>query len=357
MIALSSGSAPVPLARPRLGEEEEQAALRVLRSGRLSQGPEVAAFEEELAAACGRRWAVAVSSGTAALHLSLWALGVGPGQVVRVPAFTFPATANAVRVLGGEVRLVDVNPATWCMRLPPKLSERERSLVVHQFGFPAPLFAGDLSDAACAVGVPAAMGGACACLSFHPRKVVTTGEGGAIVGDDEGLEGELRALRSHGLVPRPATAFPELDEPRPGLNYRMGELEGALGRVQLRRLPELLAERQALVMRYRQRLVEHGLGERLRLQADAPGRAWQTFAVLLPEGASRDAVRRALADARIETQVASYGLHALGAFFAPPADFPVADALHRRGLALPLWNGLAPEGVDRVAAALAAALA
>src|SRR5947209_13402197 len=142
-------TAPIPLARPFMGTEEEAAVVRVLRSGRLVQGPEVAAFEEELAAACGRKWAVCVSSGTAALHLALWAMGVGPGETIRVPAFTFPATANAVRLVGATVELVDVNERTWCMRLPEKLPpdgatarerDRRRSLVVHQFGFPAVAF-------------------------------------------------------------------------------------------------------------------------------------------------------------------------------------------------------------------------
>src|SRR5689334_7036644 len=139
---MASSNPPIPLGRPAIGDEEEQAALRVLRSGRLVQGPEVAAFEEELAASCGRRWAVAVSSGTAALHLALWAMGIGPDDTIRVPAFTFPATANVVRLVGATVELVDVNERSWCMRLPPKLEGRTRALTVHQFGFPAPVFEG-----------------------------------------------------------------------------------------------------------------------------------------------------------------------------------------------------------------------
>jgi dTDP-4-amino-4,6-dideoxygalactose transaminase len=216
---------------------------------------------------------------------------------------------------------------------------------VHQFGFPAKVFPGDVSDAACAVGVPAAMQGECACLSFHPRKVLTTGEGGAIVGDDEGLRDRLRALRTHGLVAGDVAA--------PGLNYRMGDVAAAIGRMQLARLPALLDERRALAARYRVRL-ESSTG--LALQADAPGRAWQTFAVLLPEGVDRARVRASLEEQGIETQVASYGLHTLSAYRADAAKFPVADALHRRALALPLWNGLAPASVDRVADALLAAL-
>ena len=159
----------IALARPALGEEEERVVLAVLRSGRLTQGPEILAFEEELAAAAGRRWAVAVSSGTAALHLALWGIGLGPDDTVRVPAFTFPATANVVRLVGANVELVDVNERSWCMRLPEKKEGRHRALTVHQFGFPAPVFDGDVSDAACAAGVPAAMKGVLACLSFHQR--------------------------------------------------------------------------------------------------------------------------------------------------------------------------------------------
>jgi perosamine synthetase len=125
-----------------------------------------------------------------------------------------------------------------------------------------------------------------------------------------------------------------------------------MGRVQLRRLPGLLAERRELAGLYRRLLGGLGLG----FQADAPGRSWQTFAVLLPERASRDAIRTALAALQIETQVASYGLHTLAAYAAPAASFPVADALHHRALALPLWNGLPAAGVERVAAALGDAL-
>jgi dTDP-4-amino-4,6-dideoxygalactose transaminase len=269
-----------------------------------------------------------------------------------VPAFTFPATANVVRLLGADVELVDVNPQTWCMRLPDKLSTAARSLVVHQFGFPAATFEADVSDAACAIGVPQAMRGLCACLSFHPRKIVTTGEGGAIVGDDDGLRDRLRALRSHGMTfEDTGDKFrPKIDLPSPGLNYRLLELGAAVGRVQLRRLPEFLAERRAIVERYRERLAGSGVS----FQSDTPSRAWQNFAVLLPEGMDRAAVRARMAEKNIETQVASYGLHRLTAFRDDAAKFPVADALHDRALALPLWNGLPMASVDRVCDALLA---
>ena len=355
----------IPLAGPSIGADEEHAVLETLRSGRLAQGPQVAAFEEELAAACGRRWAVAVSSGTAALHLALIAAGVGPGQTMRVPAFTFPATANVVRLVGAHVELVDVNAATWCMRLPDKLSSAARSMPVHQFGFPAKVFPGDISDAACAVGVPSAMQGLLACLSFHPRKVLTTGEGGAILGDDAALLQELRLLRSHGLHQAPPSEgryAGDFQLVRPGYNYRMSDLAAALGRVQLRRLPSLLAERRALAGRYRERLA----GSRVTLQADTPARAWQTLAVLLPEAhpragerdaaLQRDRLRAGLAATGIETQIASYGLHRLAAYAADRSSFPVADALHDRALALPLRNGMPLADVDLVCDALLAAM-
>jgi dTDP-4-amino-4,6-dideoxygalactose transaminase len=142
------------------------------------------------------------------------------------------------------------------------------------------------------------------------------------------------------------------DVVRPGLTSRLGEAAAAMGRVQLGRLPALLEERRVLAARYRERLAGLDLG----LQADAPGRSWQTFAVLLPESVSRDGVRRALAAQGIETQVASYGLHTLAAYRAVPSAFPVADALHHRALALPLWNGLSTLDLDRVTDALRSAL-
>lgn len=338
----------IPLGRPFLDGQEEEATLRVLRSGRLAMGPEVAAFEEELARSCERRWAVCVSSGTAALHLAMVALGVGPGRVVRVPAFTFPATANVVRLVGAEVELVDVNPVSWCMRLPDRLATKPLSMPVHQFGYPTKAWDDDVSDAACAIGVRGAMRGVMSCLSFHPRKVLTTGEGGAILGDDEGLLRALRALRAHGIE--------DFDIGRPGFNYRMTEAAAAMGRVQLRKLAAMLDERAAIARRYRALLDGSGA----TMQGDAPTRAWQTVAVLLPEGVDRSAVRARLDAEGIETQIASYALHRLAAYAPAYPDgrtrFPVADALHDRGLALPLWNGMGEARVDRVAEALIRAI-
>lgn len=366
----------IALGRPSITSEEVAAAERVLRSGWLVHGPECRAFEEELAAACGRRYAAVVSSGTAALHLALLACAEpgGAGAELLVPAFTFPATANVARFLGTGagagigVRLCDVDEETFCLRretLDAWLAAgRGKALVVHQFGHPAPAAADRdaedrlvISDAACAIGAEAAMRGRAVCLSFHPRKVLTTGEGGAVLGDDLGLIEEVRALRSHGLLLRPGSEVAEL--PSAGLNYRLPEVAAAIGRVQLRRLPGLRARHRALAERYRERLGAAGL----RVQADAPGRTWQALTLVLPAGTDRPALRQALLERGIETQIASYGLHRLAAWrdapiFAAPgapdgsAALAVADRLHDRGLALPLHSELSDAEVDRVCAAL-----
>jgi dTDP-4-amino-4,6-dideoxygalactose transaminase len=173
-----------------------------------------------------------------------------------------------------------------------------------------------LSDAACAVGVPGAMRGRAVCLSFHPRKLLTTGEGGAVLTDDQGLIEEVRARRAHGLVARPTRdgqpGLPgeNIDLPQPGLNYRLPEIGAAIGRVQLQRLPALVARHREIAERYRDRLSGYGL----TFQTDHPERIYQTFAVVLPAGRDRAALRRQMTEAGIETQVASYALQHLSAY-------------------------------------------
>lgn len=374
----------IQLSRPSITDEEIAASERVLRSGYLVNGPEARAFEEELAAACGRRYAAVVSSGTAALHLALHALWAreraeAPAAPrLLVPAFTFPATGNVAAFLPWPmpVTLCDVEEESFCA--PAAVVARHLAagrgpaMVVHQFGYPAPLPDAAtlgpaarllISDAACAISVPGAMKGAAVCLSFHPRKLLTTGEGGAVLSDDEGLIAEIKALRAHGLLARPGEEV--MAEPGPGINYRLPEVGAAIGRVQLRRLPGLIEAHRERALRYRERLAV-ALGDRaLRFQGDAPGRVWQTLAVVLPAGVDRQALRARLREGGIETQIASYGLHRLAAFSsaevldaggacagASPATLPVAERLHERGLALPLHAGLAPAQVDAVCEAL-----
>ena len=366
----------ISLSRPSITDDEVAAAERTLRSCWLVYGPENRAFEEELAEACGRRYAVTVSSGTAALHLALLAVygSAGPpaGARLLAPAFTFPASVNVARFLPGPqpltVHLADVDPQTFCLPAATlqawQKSGPDLSMVVHQFGYPSPLppltaAAARLviSDAACAIGVPAALHGLCACLSFHPRKLLTTGEGGAILSDDENLVGELRRLRAHGMMVVPGEEVQAM--PAPGLNYRLPEIAAAIGRVQLRRLPSLLALHRERAERYRERLLPAGL----QLQADAPARVWQTLAVVLPDGVDRPELRRELSASGIETQIASYALHQLEAFRNAPVfaasgqgTLAVAERLHHQGLALPLHSELSLADVDRVCDTLLTAL-
>lgn len=366
----------ITLARPMMGEEEVAAAARVLRSGRLVLGPEVEAFEEELAARCGTGNAVAVSSGTAALHLALWALGVGPGDEVVVPALTFPAPAAAAMALGARPVLADVDPAAWnatAGAVRAALTPRTRAIVVvDQFGAPAdweslealaaerglPL----VEDAACALGAtyrgrPCGSFGRVATLSFHPRKVVTTGEGGALLTSDPALAARARALRDHGRGE--GGRFVSF-----GLNLRLGAMQAAVGRCQLARLEDIVARRRLLAERYVALLGEAGGGS-LGL---APQRAvaeaapcYQTFAVLLPWSRVRTERRRgevieAMAALGVEISVASFSLARLEPFAGhssgPPSRLKGADAVHLRGLALPLHPGMGDQDVQRVVASL-----
>ena len=363
----------IPLARPAIGEGELAAAERALRSGRLVLGPENARFEEALAARTGRRHAIAVASGTAALELSLWALGVGPGDVVLVTAFGFPAAANAVVRAGAEPVPVDVDPVTW--NLDPRAAraalgpEVRAILSIDQLGLPAeaaPLraLAAEaqvplIGDAACAVGgadsagVPGGGYGALATLSFHARKLVVCGEGGAVVTDDDDLAAALRSLRNHGQV------GPGRFE-RVGTNARLSEVAAAVGRAQLERLDALLAERRLLVDGYRRRLAPLATAGRLSWQEPPPGamHSYQTFAIRLAADLDRDPVRRALDLRGIEAGPATYAFHRIDPHAARAGGraLPQADALHDRGLALPLYSGMRAAELDRVSAALAEAV-
>jgi perosamine synthetase len=347
----------IPLARPFVREEELEGQARALRSGRLVLGQENARFEEAVAQAAGRPYGVALASGTAALHLALWALDLPADAEVIVPAFTFPAPAHAARVLGLATVPVDVDPETW--NLAPEavaaaITSRTRAiLAVDQFGLPADharletladrAGAVLVEDAACALGAtgvdgrPAGAYGRVACFSFHPRKIATTGEGGCLVTADRVLAERVRRLRHHGQTR--AGEFVE-----PGLNLRLGEPAAAVGRAQLARLPALVAERRLLAARYRSQL------PRLPVQTPAPGHVFQTFAVVLPDGVDRARVITRLADQSIEAAPATYALHRLGSFPGlEAAAFPVADRLHHRALALPLWNGMTEAMIDEVA--------
>jgi perosamine synthetase len=354
-----------------MGEEEREAVARVLDSGRLVLGPEVEQFEAELARLCGVPHAVAVSSGTAALHLALWALGVGSGDEVVVPALTFPAPAAAALAVGATPVPADVDEASWNLSveaLRAALGPRTRAvIVVDQFGAPAdwhalpsavPEGVAVIEDAACALaasfgGRPCGSFGDVATLSFHPRKVVTTGEGGAVLTRRGEIADRVRALRDHGRLRGTFATW--------GLNLRLGEVQAAIGRCQLARLSGLVDRREALAQRYISALTSgeaRDLGLACQRAPAGARSSWQTFAVLLPEraAATRAQLLDSLASESIEATVASYCLPRIEPYrkvmTRTAADVPVSAAVDERGIALPLHPRMAEHDVDLVIAAL-----
>jgi perosamine synthetase len=342
----------VRLAWPDVGQAEAEAVAEVLESGQLTMGPKVAEFERALAEACGVEHAVVVSSGTAALHLAVLALGIGPGDEVVVPAYTFPATANVVALAGARPVLVDVDPET--MNLDParvEIGPKTKGIIaVDIFGRPArieqlPDEVPVLEDAAGALGGrhhgrPCGSLGALGCLSFHPRKIVTTGEGGAVTTDDVELADAVRRMRHHGIEPHG-----DFEIVQPGLNYRLSDILCAVGIPQLARLDELLAERARIAAAYT---------ERLRDLAETPAaddgdvHGWQAY-VIQVDGAAD--VIAGLREQGIEAQVGTYALNRLAAY-RDQGEFPGASRVFDRAVALPFHTRLTASELDRVVEAL-----
>jgi perosamine synthetase len=356
VVSRPEARADVRLARPAVGEEELAEIRTVLESGQLTMGPKVAEFERLLAGLAGTGDAIAVSSGTAALHVAVLALGIGPGDEVLVPAYTFPATANVVALAGAKPVLVDVDPVTMNMDAADaarRVTPRTKAvLAVHLFGRPArleelPDGLPVIEDAAGALGArrsdrPCGSLGSLACFSFHPRKIVTTGEGGALTTDDAALAEASRSLRHHGWSPSHEYG----DLPRPAFNYRLSDVLCALGIPQLRRLDELYAAYDRVARGYAERLA----GLPVTLPATDPGdrHGWQAYVIQLDD---RDRVMAELRAEGVQCQIGTYALHRLGAY-RDQGDFPGADAAFERALALPLHTGLTDGELDRVAEAL-----
>ena len=370
-------SAPMlRLSLPHIDGTAIAAVAEVLRSGQLVQGAQVAAFEAELQQWLGARHAVLVSSGTAALHLALLALGIGPGDAVLVPDFTFPATGNVVKLVGARPVLVDVDAANYCAT-PAALQraiegwrgpERLRALMpVHEFGHPVDMAAVNalaarhglavVEDAACAIGARcgdrlAGTLGTVGCISLHPRKTLTTGEGGVLVTDDDVLAQRLRRLRNHGIERTAAgLVFHEA-----GYNLRLTDMQAALGRAQLPHLDGWISARRALAARYAVVLAPLAACGLLTPPADHAGHSWQTYMVVLAGGIERGGVIRALAAQDIEANLGAQCLSAQPSFADVAVRSPVAQRLYAQGLALPFCEQYGAPEVERVGLALAAAL-
>lgn len=372
----------IAISRPSLGDEEWQALREPLESGWLTQGPKVAAFEKAFAEHHRVRHALATTSCTTALHLALAALGIGPGDEVIVPAFTWIATANVVLYCGATPVFVDVDRATYnidCAAVKSALTARTKAIIpVHLFGLCADMAAlravlpdgvGIVEDAACAAGaeyqdVPAGGLGELACFSFHPRKSITTGEGGMITTNDDDLAARAETMRNHGAsVPeevRHAGPAPYLlpDFDMLGFNYRMTDLQGAIGLVQLTKLDGFVDERAKWADWYREQLA--GINWLRMPQEPVRGRhAWQAFVTYVdPEGAParRNEIMAHLEAVGVATRPGTHAVHMQGyyqqRFGLEEDDFPAARDCANNTMALPLHNGMTEEDYSYVVDAL-----
>ncbi|MGB5811234.1 MAG: DegT/DnrJ/EryC1/StrS family aminotransferase [Polyangiales bacterium] len=348
----------IRLAKPWIGEDEQRAVAAVLESGQLVQGPIVARFEHALAALTGRKHAIAVSSGTAALALAMKVLRVGIGDEVICPALTWPSPANASRIAGAKVRFVDVDAHEWnstgAAFAEARTTTTKVAVVIDQFGNPAraaeikaalgtlPI----IEDAACAIGSRSPEGpcgslGVVSCLSFHPRKVLTTGEGGACLTDDDDVAERLRMLRNHGQLGG--------DFVVPAGNSRMTEIAAAIGLCQLQRLNEIVGRRREIAAVYRSELA--GVVD-MQITPDGSESNYQTFGVILPKGRTRETVRHELRDRGVEAGLLSFAVHKLGSFAGHDESLPISEHLAAQGIALPLYpqmrNGEVQEVIRHV---------
>jgi len=364
---------PIPLAQPVLGEAEERAVLDVLRSGRLSLGPEVPAFEEAFAGRLGVAHASAVSSGTAGLHLALRAVGVSDGDEVVTTPFSFVASANAIVYERARPVFADIDPVT--LNLDPAaaaaaVTHRTTAILpVHIFGYPADLPAFErmglpiVEDACEALGAihgdgtPVGGRGHPSAFAFYANKQITTGEGGMVTTADAAVKDRIDSERNQGR----ALDMGWLDHDRLGFNYRLSDIACALGVAQLARLDELLAARARVADAYCEALGEI---EELELLCPDQGgnvRGWFVYVVLLPRRADQRAVIAELGDRGIQTRPYLPPIHLMSfyrqRFGHREGEFPVSEDVGARSVALPFFPGMTEGQVARVAEALRAVLA
>ncbi len=376
----------IPIARPVLGDAETKAAARVIASGWLTQGREVAAFEQEFAAYVGAPYACAVSNCTTALHLALLAVGVRPGDEVITVSHSFIATASAVRYCGATPVFVDVEPDTY--NIDPDLIEeaitpRTRAILcVHQLGMPAdlkriveiarrrglPL----VEDAACASGSEILWNGRwerigrphgdIACFSFHPRKVMTTGDGGMLTTANPEYDRKFRLWRQHGMSVSDTVRHASRDVivetyPEIGYNYRLTDLQAAVGREQLKRLPDLVQRRREIAARY-DHLLAGVPGVRLPREPQWARSNWQSYCVGLPLGAEQRVVMQRMLDDGISTRRGVMCIHREPAYtdVARVHPLPASEFVADTCVILPLYDGLDPSSqaaiVERFARAV-----
>jgi len=371
----------IHIARPDTGEEEWRALREPLESGWLTQGPKVAAFEKAFAARHGTRHAIATTSCTTALHLILAAMEIGPGDEVIVPAFTWIATANVVLYCGGTPVFVDVDPKSFNMdpaQVAQKVSPRTKAIIaVHLFGLCADVDAiaeaapgvPIIEDAACAAGAAykgrhAGTLGLAAAFSFHPRKSITTGEGGMVTTNDPRIAARANSLRNHGadlseeqrhVSPKP---YVLADFNLLGFNYRMTDLQGAVGLVQLAKMDRYIDERRKWAEFYAREL---GRLAWLRMPEEPEGsrHGWQSYVCTVDEekvGMARNDVMDRLLERGVNTRPGTHAVHLLGyyrkRFGLRPDDFPASRDCDRYSMAIPLHNRMSEDDYRHVVRSL-----
>lgn len=366
----------IPVARPFIGREEEAAVLEVLRSGWVSQGPRVAEFERQFAQYVGAAHAIAVSSCTTGLHLALLAAGVKAGDEVLCPSLSFIATANSILYAGATPVFVDVDPATYNLDpacIEAAITPRTKAImIVHQIGLPAAIAEINeiasryglvvIEDAACAIGSEylgqriGAPHTLMACFSFHPRKILTTGEGGMITTSDEGIADRIRKLRQHAmsvsdLARHSSSQIVTESYPEVGYNYRMTDMQAALGLVQLQRLDEMIARRRYLAGRYSEALSQL---DWLVPPVEPVGTRhnFQSYMVRLKDNAplTRDQLMQEMLDRGISTRRGIMAIHREMPYFEErwANRFPETDSVTSNCIILPLYHAMTEEDQDYV---------
>ena len=380
---MSTTTAVIPVAKPQLDEREVEAVRRVILSGWVTQGPEVAAFEREFAAAVEAPFAAAVSNCTTALHLALLAVGVQAGDEVITVSHSFIATANAVRYCGATPVFVDIDPATFNIdpeRIEAAITPRTRALlVVHQLGMPCDLARildigrahglPVVEDAACAIGSEILWDGRwqrigrphgdIACFSFHPRKIVTTGDGGMLTTANPEYDRKFRLWRQHSMSVSDTArhgarevifeSYPEV-----GFNYRMTDVQAAIGRVQLSRLPEIIVHRRERAALYASSLT--GLpGVTAPVEPEWARSNWQSYCVRLADPADQLPVMQSMLDEGVSTRRAVMCSHREAPYLGT-AVLPESERAQESGVILPLHSAMTAADVEFVVGALARAL-
>jgi len=374
----------INLTEPSFDEAEIELVRACLDSKWVTQGPMTERFEELVGETCGARHTLATTSCTAALHLATMALDLGPGDEVIVPAFTWVTSAYSAEYVGAKVVFADIDPKTFNIdpnSFQSAITPRTKAVIaVHLFGLSAPMDEilaiarkhglAVIEDAACAVGTtysgrPVGTIGDIGCFSFHPRKVITTGEGGAVTTQDDAIAKAVRSLRNHGASGLPDAAI-EPHGPwsmatfnRLGFNLRLSDIQAAVGIAQMAKLPRLLADRRARARRYFEALKDIG---DVALPSDDPGHTYQSFVVRLYEGGRRrrNGVMAEMAKQQISTRPGTHAVHRLDYFRnkygCAPEEFPNAAAAEDLTITLPILPGMSDADQARVVKALTSAL-